>query len=287
MTWLWPYTTLSDARWVKGNLHLHTDESDGELSVNEAITRYAGMGYGFIAITDHDLVTDHEVAAKRHDLMVIPGYESSVHEHLLCIGSDSVCLGEHSDVVAHTVGAGGLVIVSHPNWISDEYWPVERIRQLAGVCGIEIYNTHIAHLEGSPFAVREWDELLINGVRVWGFASDDTHRRSDAGKAWISVWTAASDRRGLMEALSRGSFYASNGPVLTRIAFDASRHEVTISGTSLATFEMIGAEGARLRTCENKHSATFVLQDDQAYIRFECHTAKGTAWTQPMINTAM
>lgn len=287
MKWLWPYNARLDARWVKGNLHLHTDESDGELSVDEAIRRYADMGYGFIAITDHDLVSDHTAAARRHDLLVIPGYESSVREHVLCIGSDSVCLGEHADVVAHTVGGRGLVIVSHPNWISDEYWPVEHMQRLVGICGIEVYNTHIAHLEGSPFAVREWDELLSKGVRVWGFASDDTHRRSDAGKAWISVRTTASDIRGLMEALAQGSFYASNGPVLNGITFDASRHEVTISSTSLATFEMIGTRGIKLATLEDRYIATFAIQDDQAYIRFECHTAEGTAWTQPMINTAM
>ena len=39
--------------WYKGNLHMHTTVSDGELDPVEAISVYREAGYDFIAITDH------------------------------------------------------------------------------------------------------------------------------------------------------------------------------------------------------------------------------------------
>jgi predicted metal-dependent phosphoesterase TrpH len=39
---------------LKGNLHAHTTFSDGRRPVAEVIACYREMGYGFLAITDHE-----------------------------------------------------------------------------------------------------------------------------------------------------------------------------------------------------------------------------------------
>jgi len=44
--------------WFKGNLHMHTTESDGEFTPQQAVDAYHEQGYDFLAITDHDTVTD-------------------------------------------------------------------------------------------------------------------------------------------------------------------------------------------------------------------------------------
>ena len=40
-------------KWYKGNLHTHTTSSDGAVSPGEAIKLYNGLGYDFVALTDH------------------------------------------------------------------------------------------------------------------------------------------------------------------------------------------------------------------------------------------
>ena len=39
--------------WLRGNLHMHTQRSDGWVSYEDAIARYEAAGYDFIAVTDH------------------------------------------------------------------------------------------------------------------------------------------------------------------------------------------------------------------------------------------
>ncbi|MBU6151765.1 MAG: hypothetical protein KGR25_09965, partial [Chloroflexi bacterium] len=44
--------------WFRGNLHCHTTESDGNVSPSDAAAGFANLGYDFLAITDHDRITD-------------------------------------------------------------------------------------------------------------------------------------------------------------------------------------------------------------------------------------
>ncbi|MCR4440789.1 MAG: hypothetical protein QHH10_01380 [Peptococcaceae bacterium] len=46
-----PYT--GEGVWLRGNLHSHSDRSDGELSRREMVEWYAAHGFGFVSVTDH------------------------------------------------------------------------------------------------------------------------------------------------------------------------------------------------------------------------------------------
>ena len=39
--------------WYRGNLHMHTQVSDGDLPFEEAVALYRKAGYDFLAVTDH------------------------------------------------------------------------------------------------------------------------------------------------------------------------------------------------------------------------------------------
>ncbi len=43
--------------WLKGSVHCHTRASDGELEFDEVVARHIALGYDFLAITDHNVVT--------------------------------------------------------------------------------------------------------------------------------------------------------------------------------------------------------------------------------------
>ena len=45
-------------RWYKGSLHAHTINSDGDSPPYDVLTWYKRHGYHFLAITDHNTLTD-------------------------------------------------------------------------------------------------------------------------------------------------------------------------------------------------------------------------------------
>ena len=47
-----------NAVWLKGNLHSHSNFSDGKLTPEEMKEAYKSHGYDFLAVSDHDIYTD-------------------------------------------------------------------------------------------------------------------------------------------------------------------------------------------------------------------------------------
>ena len=58
--------------FFKGNTHMHTTRSDGRLSPQDAIARYARAGYDFIALTDHRTVSPERI---EQGVLVLSGVE--------------------------------------------------------------------------------------------------------------------------------------------------------------------------------------------------------------------
>lgn len=50
---------LGNHKFYKGNLHCHSNLSDGKLTPEELKVLYKGNGYSFLAITDHDHINKH------------------------------------------------------------------------------------------------------------------------------------------------------------------------------------------------------------------------------------
>ena len=56
-----------------------------------------------------------------------------------------------------------------------------------------------------------WDELLAQGQRIFGVATDDGHAMSHHCNGWVRV-NAENNVAAILEALKNGAFYASCGP---------------------------------------------------------------------------
>ena len=122
-----------------------------------------------------------------------------------------------------TAKALGAVVVqlNHPQW----YWGMtaDVLIQLAhrGVRLVEIANAQFttwnAGDKDHPSMEALWDAALIAGATLWGVASDDAHDYSGSKRAkwppgggWIVVH-ARRDPRAILDAITAGHFYASNG----------------------------------------------------------------------------
>jgi len=67
---------------LKGQLHTHTTFSDGNMTPQEVADIYAGMGFGFLAFTDHDHLLKpsyrEAIAAVHSELTIFFGIELTV-----------------------------------------------------------------------------------------------------------------------------------------------------------------------------------------------------------------
>ena len=67
-----PYENL-ESSWLKGALHNHSTNSDGEVSPIETAQAFEELGFDFMALTDHRNVPSDEELYIDGSILVIPG----------------------------------------------------------------------------------------------------------------------------------------------------------------------------------------------------------------------
>ncbi len=278
-----PYAAATGP-WLKGNLHTHTTESDGPLPPQDTVAAYARLGYDFLTISDHDLVTD-PAPLDPCGLVLIPGNELTAEgPHLLHVGARSVIapLPERQAVIDAVNAEGGFAIVNHPNWDKDyNHCDQSLMMQWRDYAGIEIYNGVCRRVEGSPLATDRWDRLLTAGRRVWGYANDDPHRVTDYGVAWTMVCAERRDAAAILDALRAGRCYASTGVVIDAIR--AEGPEIVVETRNAQRMYLCTAYSRVPEVVEGPMLRWVVPEDFRFdYVRVECWgSGDAMAWTQP------
>ncbi|MFP5245553.1 MAG: PHP domain-containing protein, partial [Thermoanaerobaculia bacterium] len=170
------------AAWLKGNLHTHTSESDGDSTPAEIVRWYEEHGYDFLVITDHDKITKAE-----GKIVLIPGEEvtASLNKkslHVNAIGLREVVKPIRGATKVETLqknidavrAAGGIAAINHPNfgWA----FGAEELLQLENATLLEIASGHpYVNTEGPPSVEAMWTQMLDAGKRIWAMAVDDVH----------------------------------------------------------------------------------------------------------------
>ena len=278
--------------WVRGNLHGHSSEHSGCSSVPlaDGIRRYLAAGAGFLAITDHDHVSDLSRArADNPGVAFLEGFEHSDAENVLFIGERVPPLHRLPVEEALAASDGLLTIVCHPRpHGADDYWTVEKILALSPrPAGLEVYNGHyrqgrVLWKRTNPLYIDTWDGLLSRGARMWGFANDDFHDPPDFGRAWNMAWVDAPTPSGVMRALASGRCYGSTGLLAESVAVADSLVTVRLAGPAEGRF--IGPGGRVLsRSTGRSFSRRY---DGEAYLRFEARGDAGMIWLQPFFPAA-
>jgi len=276
--------------WLRGNLHTHTTNSDGKVSLETAARWFADHGYDFLAITDHNRVAP--IPRDGAPLILIPGAEITAHRngvdyHVLALGVDGAPLPYHADpqkTIDAINTAGGLAIIAHPYWHDhtlDDLLPLE------GHAGIEIFNSGCWLELQKGHSLVHWDLLLRRGQRIWGFATDDSHwAYPDYGLGWVVVKAAAKEPPAILAALRAGEFYCSMGPQIYDVALD--ERLVTVRCSPARAVYVTGdynhcPNAIQARNGPSLTAVTVRLHPQQAYFRVEVVDAAGrSAWTQPV-----
>jgi hypothetical protein len=298
-------------RWYKGNTHTHTLNSDGDSTPDEVVRWYREHGYQFLVLTDHNYLTSvdglnalHGAAEK---FLVVRGEEvtstvnaKAVHVNglnvssLVAAPSGTNLVEVMQESVDRIRKADGVPHVNHPNFTwamtAEELGQVQRNRLF------EIFNGHpqVNNVGGggTPGLEEVWDRILSSGRLMYGVAVDDAHHfkrpgdplASGPGRGWIYVRTDRLEPRAIVEALERGSFYASTGVELADVQATASAITVTIKPTTYSRYrvQFIGRNG-RVLSEVTTPAATYAIKGDEGYVRVKVLESNGyAAWTQPV-----
>ena len=287
---------------LKGALHCHTTRSDGADNPADTIRYHAEHGYQFMALTDHRCYNRQNYAPETA-ITIIPGMEfDATFEkekgfrcfHTVCIGPadernpftqdqrfDSGVASnqtEYQPYLDWLHQSHQLTVYCHPEWSST---PARYFDQLKGNFAMEIWNTGCAQDNGMDTNAAYWDELLGQGQRIYGVATDDGHHMGQHCVGYVMV-NASNTVDAILAALAEGRFYSSCGPVIQDFYVEDGVAHVVCEPCATIQF------------CADKHPtvqfqeegithAMLDLRHQYDYIRVSVIDAQGRrAWTNPI-----
>lgn len=256
-------------QFYRGNLHLHSTNSDGRRTPAETIASYKAQGYDFVSLTDHFLpknevepVVSDTLDLRDDDFTTILGAE--IHGtgmecgdlwHIVANGLplNFPWIGREEtgpEVAARAREAGAYVSIAHPFWSSTSIVDAESVLHLADA--VEIYNhgcaVEVDRGESWHFA----DLLLARGHRLDAIATDDAHFNYpgnpsyDAFGGWVHVKAESLDDASLLAALKAGHFYASTGPQIHDVRIEGDTLHVACSSATDIVVTGDGSRGQRI-----------------------------------------
>jgi len=102
---------------------------------------YKKAGFEVLSISNHDIFSDVSEYAEKHKIVLINGFEYSQSKHMLCIGGDKLIVDTNQNAINECQKQGGFVILCHPHWVKEDYWPLEKIEEHQGKPGKKIIKT--------------------------------------------------------------------------------------------------------------------------------------------------
>jgi hypothetical protein len=256
--------------WCRGELHIHSEHSDGRWTTADIAARARNRGIDFLFLTDHNTASGVDrLRAQLGDAVAVhPGIElTTYHGHALALGADrwldwrTGLRGRTADAMARDArAAGAFFVVAHPDappddvctgcrWTYADFDPshADAVEVWGGLWdGPEERNQGCLDL---------WRKWLNARVRLTATGATDAHRPEDwEGPVPLTYVKAAdSSLPAILAALRAGRTYVSSGPFLELRARegDASVAElgdtVTVGPEVLFEARCAGGSGSELR----------------------------------------
>lgn len=218
-----------EAAFYRGNIHTHTNYSDGADTLENVSNWYSTRGYDFLVSSDHGLVTDLS-AFNTTTFLTMNGEEYAIGGHIVFINTSTNSSGTLSSAINNATLSGGIAIMAHPDFIAVP-WSNEILLTTKNYNGIEIHNAVTNNI-----STVKWDNVLMTGKKIYGFAVDDVHNTTiHAGKGWIMVNSTNLNNESILTAIRNGDFYAVKGNYSTGKIIDMNILPFSINGNKMGT----------------------------------------------------
>jgi hypothetical protein len=251
-------TQHSRGRWLRGDLHCHTNHSDGANPVEEVVQHAIGLGLDFLAVTDHNTNTHHEDLDRLSHLPItlIPGEEVTTYwGHANTWGLrewiEFRCADEDSmrKVRDYVLRKDALISVNHPKCVG----PPWLFKGWEGFPAMEVWQAPWRFYNWE--SLERWDGLLQAGQRVVAVGGSDAHYvppaepRHPHSLAEPTTYVYAEDggsEESVLEGIRRGHVFVSDAPNGAHVILSADADADGVFETMMGdTIE--AKEGHRIR----------------------------------------
>jgi len=266
-------TDASPDGWLKGDLHLHSNHSDGRWSIVDMVEYVRGNALDFVALTDHNTVSGREelreaLADARLNVVLIEAMELTTYwGHANALGvaewidwrvagpdgkpqfiggsQDALKTRLMSEAAAEVRSKGAVFVVNHPRSAGYPFCTGCRWEYgdetVTYASAIEVLNGHWPRKQNDK-ALELWDRWLNGGSRIPATAGSDSHGfTKQPGLLGFTYVHATRDQRSILEAVSAGRSYLSRGPSL--IWLDPEPSEAIRPEATELTVQVGGLEG--------------------------------------------
>ncbi len=292
----------------RGNIHTHSNLSDGRLTPDDVTLAYRQAGYDFMMLSDHfveryDWPVADTRAMRTDGFTTIIGAEihapkTAVGElwHVVAAGLplDFAPCGKNEtgpELAQRARDAGAYVGIAHPAW---SQLTIEDGHSIDAAHAVEIYNHGCAVENDRGDGWYLLDQMLNDGKRLHAFATDDAHFTDhdfDAFGGWVHVKCESLDPDVLLEALKAGHNYSSQGPRIDDVSIDGTEVQVKCSPVDVVTIVGGTSRSAVHRGRAVTHATLdlsvlergWLLEKPSAWVRVVVIDAFGKkAWTNPI-----
>lgn len=255
----------SERRLYRGDLHIHTLNSDGAYTSAFVMESAEKAGLDFIALTDHNNTKQNSEIGNPQRLSVIPGVEYTNylgHGNFFFPSWDkpfnddflSNSFDEMAGVFRRAKAAGALISLNHP--FSDCPWAFGYENFPFDM--IEVWNGPMSSFNMT--AVELWHSFLCSGKKIPAVAGSDMHIHSlgsTCGSPCTMVWADSPAPSDLLAALAAGRVslsFSPQGPCLDL--------EIAGAGVGETAVFRSGLEGKALVSGARKGDVIKVINQD-------------------------
>ncbi len=277
------YLLECNKNFYKANLHSHSTFSDGKFTPFELKKLYMDKGYSVIAFTDHKKIFSHNDLTDQSFLAlngcelhfrteapdINIAYAKCCHINLIS-KTPKITEGEYDysidyspQNIAKTIKKatedGFLVAYNHPTWSMEAY---EDYKDYGDFYAMEIHNTNAITRAIDEFNIQGYDSLLKDKKRVFALATDDNHnfypldsQQCDSFGGFVMINAPKLEYRTIINALEKGDFYSSQGPLINELYFEDGKVYIKCSkakkirlNTDSRRFSMVCAENGEYLT---------------------------------------
>ncbi len=275
-------------RFWRGNIHTHTNQSDGVLSPEAVVEAYKNAGYDFLQLSEHFIehynwpINDTR-KFRSNDFTTLIGVELHAPEtsagelwHIVAAGLplDFPPCGPNEtgvQLAKRAREAGAFVGIAHPAW---SQLTLEDGLAVASAHAVEIYNHGCAVENDRGDGWYLHDQLMNEGKRLSAFATDDAHFKSpDHFGGWVNVKAQSLDPDVLLQALKDGHYYSSQGPQFHDIKLHGKEIEIACSPVDTITVVC-----GNSRTCTKTGKAITSASFDLAKLKTGWLLKKPSPW---------